>query len=224
MAVLVLHRHNATAGAVPAAASLTPRELAVNSGDGRVYTKTGAGTVLNVGQPFNAVAITGGAIDGTNIGATTAGTLRGTTLALTTAQTAKHVLAAPNGANGAPGWRQLQQSDLADPLNQKSVTISSPTASEKVPLFFTAVALTVAEIRSIVLGSSPSVTFSVRHGADMSAAGTEVVTNGTTVTNTTTGLSTTAFNAPAVPAGSWVWVTTSAVSGTVNAFHVTVRF
>lgn len=216
-------------GAVAMAGAVSAGSLAVGSPTGG---NQGAGTVNATGlyvngsavSPSDAVAITGGAIDGTPIGATTASTLRGTTLALTTSQSASTVLAAPNGSSGAPSFRQLAASDITGTLDQKSITVTSPTASEKVPLFFTRKALTVVEIRSLVLGTSPSVTFSVRHGTDVSGSGTEVVTSGTTCTNTTTGLSTTSFNSASVAANSWVWLTTSAVSGTVSAMHVTVHF
>jgi hypothetical protein len=106
----------------------------------------------------------------------------------------------------------------------KALTILSPSNSEKVPLFFTAQELTFLEIRSIVLGSTPSVTFSIRYGTDVSGAGTEVVTSGITVTNTTTGASTTSFNNGTVAANSWIWLTTSATSGTVVALNVSLVF
>lgn len=123
----------------------------------------------------------------------------------------------PQGDTGATGAQ--------GPMGPKAISLTSPTASEKVPLFFTNAALTVTQIRSIVAGSStPSVTFSLRYGTDFSASGTEVVTSGITVTNTTTGLSTTSFNSASIAADRFVWLTTSAVSGTVNTLHVTVLF
>lgn len=91
-------------------------------------------------------------------------------------------------------------------------------------LFFSTGGLTITQIRSSVFGTSPSVTFSVRYGTDLSAAGTEVVTSGITVTNTTTGLSTTSFNNATVPANNYVWLTTSATSGTVTQLAVTLIF
>lgn len=46
MANTVLHKSSSTASAVPAAGSLTPRELALNTADGRLFTKTDAGAVV----------------------------------------------------------------------------------------------------------------------------------------------------------------------------------
>jgi hypothetical protein len=106
----------------------------------------------------------------------------------------------------------------------KALAILNPTSSEDIILFFTTTSLTFTQIRSTVVGTSPSVTFSIRYGTDHSAAGTEVVTSGITVTNTTTGLSTTSFNNATVPVDNFVWLTTSATSGTVTQLAVSLIF
>jgi hypothetical protein len=106
----------------------------------------------------------------------------------------------------------------------KALTILEPSSSENVVLFFTTSSLTLTQIRSTVKGTTPSVTFSIRYGTDTSASGTEVVTSGITVTNTTTGLSTTSFNNATVPSNNFVWLTTSATSGTVDQLAVSLIF
>jgi len=106
----------------------------------------------------------------------------------------------------------------------KALTIINPTSAENVVLFFSTSGLTITQIRSTVKGTSPSVTFSIRYGTDISAAGTEVVTSGITCTNTTTGLSTTSFNNATVPSNNFVWLTTSAISGTVTQLAVSLIF
>ena len=106
----------------------------------------------------------------------------------------------------------------------RSMSMYAPTASENITLFYTTSAITVSKITSVVRGSSPSVTFSIRHNSDRSNAGTEVVTSGITVTNTTTGTSTTSFNSASIAANSFVWFTTSAVSGTITEIAVSVEF
>jgi hypothetical protein len=93
-----------------------------------------------------------------------------------------------------------------------------------VVLFFTTVSITLSQIRSTVAGSTPSVTFSIRYGTDVSATGTEVVTGGITCTNTTTGVSTTSFDNATVPLDNFVWLTTSASSGTVDQLAVSLLF
>lgn len=107
----------------------------------------------------------------------------------------------------------------------KSVFIESPTGAEKTMLFYTTVAITVAQIEAVLFGSSsPSVTFSIRYGADVSGSGTEVKTSGITVTSTTIGSNTSSFDSAAIPANNFVWITTSAQSGTVTGLSVTVLY
>lgn len=107
----------------------------------------------------------------------------------------------------------------------KSITIESPSASEDISMFFTNKAITITEMRAVLTGSStPSVTWTVRHASDRSAAGAEVVTSGTTTTSTTSGDDVTTFNDADIPADSHVWVETTAQSGTVDSLAITIFY
>lgn len=106
----------------------------------------------------------------------------------------------------------------------KSITIQSPTSSEDITMFFTNEAITISEMRAVVQGTSPSVTWTIRHLGDRSGTGNEVVTSGTTTTSTTTGSDVTSFNDATIPADSFVWLETTATSGTVDDFNVTLIF
>lgn len=122
-------------------------------------------------------------------------------------------------------WVELGPSGQRGPVGPKSVTLANPTNSENLILFYTDADVPLAQIRSVLIGSSsPSVTFSVRYGSDISGLGTEVVSGGIVCTSTTTGLGTTMFSNGMIPANNFVWLTTSAVSGNVNALHVTMTF
>ena len=160
-------KRSATAGKVPLITDLELGELALNTYDGKLYTK-------------KSVSGTESIVD----------------------------LSASSAASSAP----------------KALTIINPTGAENAVLFFATSGITFSQIRSTVKGTSPSVTFSIRYGTDTSAAGTEVVTGGVTCTNTTTGVSTTSFNNATVPANNFVWLTTSAVSGTVTQLAVSLLF
>ena len=77
---------------------------------------------------------------------------------------------------------------------------------------------------AVLRGSStPSVTWTVRKGSDRSATGTEVVTGGTTTTSTTTGSVVTSFNSATIAASDFVWLRTTAKSGTVDEYHLTIH-
>lgn len=114
---------------------------------------------------------------------------------------------------------------LTKPTLSESVFVASPGASEDVYVFFTPVAITVSEMRAVLRGSStPSVTWTIRHSSDRSAAGNEVVTSGTTTTSTTTGSDVTSFNDATIPADSFIWFETTAQSGTVDEIGVTIVY
>lgn len=111
------------------------------------------------------------------------------------------------------------------PIQSKSITVESPGAAEDLSLFYADEAITITKIVAVLVGSStPSVTWTVRHHTDRSNAGNEVVTGGTTTTSTTTGSVVTSFNDATVPADSFVWLETTAQSGTVGQINITVFY
>lgn len=126
---------------------------------------------------------------------------------------------------------QVKAFDSADYLASttpfvKSITVESPTATEDLTLFFTDDAITITQLNAVLPNgtATPSVTYTIRHSTDRSAAGNEVVTSGSTVTSVTTGAEVTSFNDATIPAGSWVWMETTAQSGTVPALHVSIEY
>lgn len=107
----------------------------------------------------------------------------------------------------------------------KSIIIENPSNSEDLSFFFTDVAITVLKMRAILVGSAtPSVTWTVRHGTDRSAAGAEVVTGGSTTTDTTTGSDITVFDDATIVANSHIWIETTAQSGTVDSIIINLFF
>jgi hypothetical protein len=110
------------------------------------------------------------------------------------------------------------------PILSKSITVESPGASEDISVFFSNLAITITEIRAVVRGTTPSVTWTVRHGTDRSAAGAEAVTGGTTTTSQSTGSDVTAFNDATIVADSFVWLETTAQTGTVDEMSVTIVY
>lgn len=112
-----------------------------------------------------------------------------------------------------------------DVFYTKGGAISAPTNAEDRTIFFTDVAITITQMNAVLVGSStPSVTWTIRHSSDRSAAGNEVVTSGTTTTSTTTGSEVTSFNDATIPADSWVWLETTAQSGTVGEIGITIKY
>lgn len=118
--------------------------------------------------------------------------------------------------------------DIANAMTksgQKSITIQPPWATEDVGIFKTTSAITVTEMSAVLVWSStPSVTWTIRHSTDRSAAGNEVVTSWTTTTSTTTGSVVTTFNDATIPTDSHVRLETTAQSWTVDSLEVTIDF
>jgi len=107
------------------------------------------------------------------------------------------------------------------PAVSKSVSIVSPLSSENLTLFYTDRPITITKVVESAAGSSPSVTYNLRYASARNASGTAVFAVDRTVTSNS-GTVVTAFEAAAIPAGSYVWLTTSAASGVINDFSITL--
>lgn len=117
---------------------------------------------------------------------------------------------------------------LAVTLNGSySITIEDPTSSEDITIAFTNRAITVTEMRAVLIGTAngQTVTWTIRHHAtDRTNAGNEVVTSGTATTSLTSGSDVTAFNDATIPADSFIWLETTAKGGTVTELHITIVY
>lgn len=110
-------------------------------------------------------------------------------------------------------------------VNTKSVQIQSPTGSENLTLFFTNKAIKLIEIHDVVQGTTPSLTWNIAWGVSRDTQDSKAwVGMLDRVTNSTTGSSTSTFDNSSIPANSWVWLTSSSVSGTVDDFNMTLQF
>lgn len=103
-----------------------------------------------------------------------------------------------------------------------SLSITSPTSSENRTIMYADSNFTVTKMVAVLRGTAPSVSYKVRHGTDRSASGVAIVTAGNTCTSTTSGNTVLSFDSPNISAGEFIWVTTSATSGTVNEFDITI--
>lgn len=112
---------------------------------------------------------------------------------------------------------------VLNPIQSKTITIPDPSASEDITLPYFDDAITITKIVFVITGST-SVTATVRHGTDRSATGTEVVTGGTVVNSTTTGNVVTSFDDATVPADSFLWLETTALSGTPTSLSITIFY
>ncbi len=104
-----------------------------------------------------------------------------------------------------------------------TTVVDVPGDDEDVSIMRATQDFTIDTLFSVVRGAgSPSVTWTVRHDSSRSAIGTEVVTAGTTTTNTTVGEITTTMNNPTITGGSWVWLETVATGSNPQELMVEI--
>jgi hypothetical protein len=112
--------------------------------------------------------------------------------------------------------------ESVNPTLSKTFTLQEPTATDDITMFRTDVAITVQEITTVNVGTTPSTTFVIKHDTTRSATGTNVA-NSQTSTNTGTGAVIT-INDATIPVNSWIWLETSAASGTDVYLTIDIRY
>jgi hypothetical protein len=107
----------------------------------------------------------------------------------------------------------------------KTLTVESPTNSEDIDIWFTNIPVTVVAVEGVINGgaATPTVTVSILHNTDRSAAGNQAV-NAQAVTSITTGDSLTLGGDVTIPVNSFVWLETTAQGGTTPIISLTVRY
>lgn len=103
----------------------------------------------------------------------------------------------------------------------RSITVAAPIAGDNFTIFRTEASTTIGQVLALVRGTTPSVTFVLKAGTDRNAAGT-AITVSEAITNTTTGEEVAIINQP-IPAGYYVWLEITAVSGTPLEFNVSIE-
>jgi hypothetical protein len=103
----------------------------------------------------------------------------------------------------------------------KNITIPSPTGADNFVMWFSKEAITINEADEAVQGSTPSCTYQIEYGSNRSAmAGTIISSHAATTTAGTTAT----INTASIPANSWIWIKTTAISGTVSELAVTLNY
>ena len=122
-------------------------------------------------------------------------------------------------------WRQLASLlGPPGPMPPQLVWLANPQANDRRILMRAPQVLTISRVDAVLTGgTSPSISFSLRHGADVSAAGTAVTTDPITTASTTSGTASTNFQDPAIPEGQWLWLEVTAASGSPTGLTVSIE-
>lgn len=106
-----------------------------------------------------------------------------------------------------------------------TLTIPSAGNAENITCFYTPFAVTVSHLGDAVMGTgSPSFSYNIRYASTRDAASPTTLFASDRTVSSTAGSTTTTFTNPTIPAGSWVWLTSSAVAGTVGEVSVTFYY
>jgi hypothetical protein len=104
----------------------------------------------------------------------------------------------------------------------KTILIEQPTSSENISIFKTDVAITVKEVTTVSTGTTPSTTYQIKHSSDRSASGNNLTTSTSTTSKTTGDFAT--LSVVNIPANTWVWIVTTAASGTDVSLTVDIKY
>lgn len=106
--------------------------------------------------------------------------------------------------------------------NSKSITLTAPGSAENVTLFYTVYPITIDQVAYSTQGSTPSTTLNiVSHTARNSAASNIWFAANHVVTSAAGFVTNMNFS---VAAASWIWLVTTATSGTVNDLNLTITY
>ena len=132
---------------------------------------------------------------------------------------------AANGSNSvtlkAPDSITSDYSVTVQP-NSKSVTILSPTSSDRITMFYTDTAIKFTKVVSVIRGTSATSSWQLYYGTDRTS-GTAVFSTTQSTTSTTTGNVTTTFANANAAANSFIWLEMSTQTS-VTEVHITVFY
>jgi len=118
--------------------------------------------------------------------------------------------------------KNINAAKIKNIVREKTFTLEAPTASDDITIFRTDVDITVQEAIVVQTGNTPSTTFVLKWASDRSAAGTDLTTSSTTTSTTTGDVAT--LSTAAIPANSWIWLETTAASGTNVKLSIDIRY
>ncbi len=103
----------------------------------------------------------------------------------------------------------------------KGVSLTTPGAAENIMLYFTPTAITITNVQEALVGTTPSVTYVINYGSSRTTATSTIVASH--AATSTAGVAAT-LNTTAIPANSYIWLQSTATSGSVSDFHVTLNY
>jgi len=142
-----------------------------------------------------------------------------------TTGTAANITAATNGTLTTLSTLSLPYTQLSGTptiSGGKGMSVTSPTATENIMMYFTPIVITVTNVQEALSGSTPSVTYILGYSSTRSGVLTNIVASH--AATSTTGVAATLTANVSIPANSYIILTTSATSGTVNDLSIAINY
>jgi len=161
-------------------------------------------------------------------GITISAAVAGTDYALPNANTtgtAANITAATNGTLTTLSILSLPYSQLSGTptiSGGKGMSVTSPTSTENIMMYFTPIVITVTNVQEALSGSTPSVTYILGYSSTRSGVLTNIVDSH--AATSTTGVAATLTANVSIPANSYIILTTSATSGTINELGIAINY
>jgi hypothetical protein len=196
-----------------------------NSAPDQTVSITGAGINVTSGT-YPTFTITGTETDGsvTNEGSLTVGAGTSTTSTIVSNTSGSTAVTIEAGAGMAISESGSTITLASNAEYIKSATIEAPTATENITLFYTRKAITIREVSDVMRGTSPSVTWQIKYAATRNSGSPTNLFSASRTTTSLSGATTTTFNDATIAAGNWIWLETSAVSGTNDSLAISITY
>jgi hypothetical protein len=99
------------------------------------------------------------------------------------------------------------------------ICLLAPSGGQTVG-FFTDKKITIRQINDVIVGGT-NVVWNIKHAATRNSGSPNKLWNSDRTTTSTSGAETSTFDDATIPAGSWVWLSITSVSGEVTQLEVT---
>jgi hypothetical protein len=123
-------------------------------------------------------------------------------------------------------WQSLGHSlrTPAAPLPPRTLLLLPPPMQQPLPLLRADAGLLLIRLDLLLLGSAAQLSCSLRSAAEVATgAGSDLLGGSLLLSGAAAGLSITAFAAPLLPTGHWLWLEASDPSGTISGLHLSVH-
>lgn len=107
----------------------------------------------------------------------------------------------------------------------KTLSIYPPASGDNELFLYTDRALTISNVRAVLIGGGTSVALTgIYHATTRNSGSPNTVISSQTIDSFSTGVSWNTFSDPTVPANSWIWCVLGTVTGAVDGCTIAITY